>query len=137
VTSTYRPIPTDEIVAELPPEDQAKITERARELIGEHMALRDIRKARALTKEDVARSLGGKQVYVSRVERRADVKLSTLRGYVHALGGELQLLVTFPDEKTVKIAELGKTDGRPKSRGKRKTTAYRAVDVVSKRQSGR
>jgi len=123
MTKPYRPIPLEEIVAELSPEDQAHISDRARELIGEYMALRDIRKSRALTQEDVARTLGGKQVYVSRVERRADVKLSTLRGYVQALGGELQLLVTFPDDKTVKIGELGQTVGPSKARGKRKTAA--------------
>jgi predicted transcriptional regulator len=61
------------------------------------MALRDIRKYRALTQEQVAKSLGGKQFYVSRLESRSDVKVSTLRDYVHALGGELQLMVTFPD----------------------------------------
>ena len=52
------------------------------------MTLRDIRKSRALTQEQVAKRLGGKQVYVSRLESRSDVKVSTLRDYVHALGGE-------------------------------------------------
>jgi transcriptional regulator with XRE-family HTH domain len=61
------------------------------------MALSDIRKSRALTQEQVASRLGGKQVYVSRLERRSDVKVSTLRDYVHALGGEMQLMVTFPE----------------------------------------
>ena len=47
------------------------IKTRAKELIAEEMALRDIRKSRALTQEQVAKRLGGKQVYVSRMESRS------------------------------------------------------------------
>jgi transcriptional regulator with XRE-family HTH domain len=71
-------------------------------LIAEETALRDIRKSRALTQDQVAKRLGGKQVYVSRSESRSDVKVSTLRDCVHALGGELQLMVTFPEGAKVK-----------------------------------
>jgi transcriptional regulator with XRE-family HTH domain len=66
-------------------------------LIAEETALRDIRKSRALTQEQVAKRLGGKQVYVSRLKSRSDVKVSTLRDYVYALGGGLQLMVSFPE----------------------------------------
>jgi hypothetical protein len=123
VTKLYRAIPSEEITEKLSPERRARIAARANELLGEQMTLREIRKLRALTQEDVARSLGGKQVYVSRIEQRADVKLSTLRDYVQALGGELQLLVTFPDHKTLRIRELGEAEGRSKMRGKRMTAA--------------
>lgn len=92
-----RPIPYEKVIAKFPPDMQRRVKARAKELIAEEMALRDIRKSRALTQEQVAKRLGGKQVYVSRLESRSDVKVSTLRDYVHALGGELQLMVTFPE----------------------------------------
>ena len=85
-----------------------QIKARAGKLIAEEMALRDIRKSRALTQEQVAKRLGGKQVYVSRLESRSDVKISTLREYVHALGGELQLMVTFPEGAKASIKGGGK-----------------------------
>jgi Helix-turn-helix domain len=87
-----------QVIAGLSPARKKHIKARAGELIAEEMALRDIRKSRALAKR-----LGGKQVYVSRLESRSDVKVSTLRDYVHALGGELQLMVTFPEGVRVKI----------------------------------
>jgi Helix-turn-helix domain len=92
-----KPVPYEKVFARLPAARKKRIKVRASELIAEEVALRDIRKSRALTQEQVAKRLGGKQVYVSRLESRSDVKVSTLREYVKALGGELQLLVTFPD----------------------------------------
>jgi hypothetical protein len=92
-----KPIPYEKVFSKFPQDMQRRVKARAGELIAEEMALRDIRKSRALTQEQVAKRLGGKQVYVSRLESRSDVKVSTLRDYVHALGGELQLMVTFPE----------------------------------------
>lgn len=123
MTKTYRPIPSEEISGRYSPQRKARIAARASELLGEHFALRDIRKLRALTQDEVAQSLGGKQVQVSRIERRADVKLSTLRGYVRALGGELQLIVTFPDHEPVAIGELAKPGARRKADAKGKAAA--------------
>jgi hypothetical protein len=48
-------------------------------------------------------------VYISRLEKRSDVKLSTLRDYVRAIGGDLQLMVTFPEGQTMAIKNLGET----------------------------
>jgi hypothetical protein len=105
------PVPAAEVIARYSTGRRGKIAARAKELIAGEMALGDIRKSRALTQEQVAKKLGGKQVYVSRLESRDDVKVSTLRGYVKALGGELQLLVTFPEGGKVEIA------GRRKAKG--------------------
>jgi ParB-like chromosome segregation protein Spo0J len=107
MSADYRPVPADEIFAKLSGQRQAKIAKRASELIAEEMALRDIRKARQFTQEQVAKRLGGKQVYVSKLESRSDAKLSTLRDYVKAIGGELEVFVTFPEGKKVKLADLG------------------------------
>ncbi len=102
-------IPLKQIIAGFSPARKKQIKARAGELIAEEMALRDIRKSRALTQEQVAKRLGGKQVYVSRLESRSDVKVSTLRDYVHALGGELQLMVTFPEGEKAKIKGAAKS----------------------------
>ena len=117
MTTSYRSIPADVVTAALSPERKAKIAERAAELIAEEYALRDIRKARQITQEQVAERLGGKQVYISRLEKRADVKVSTLRDYVRAIGGDLQLMVTFPEGRTMAIKDLGS----PKRASRRKS----------------
>lgn len=109
MTKTYRPVPSDDVLASLPRERQERIKARAAALIAEEMALRDLRRARRVTQEQVAEQLGGRQVYVSRFEQRADMKLSTLRDYVRAIGGDLQLMVTFPEGKTVRIKDIGET----------------------------
>ena len=97
----------EKIFATFPPERQRKIKNRAAELIAEEYTLRDLRKAKQITQEEVARRLSGRQVYVSRLERRADMKLSTLREYVRALGGDLQLMVTFPGDGPAKLRDIG------------------------------
>ena len=101
-------IPLNKIIAGFSPTRRKNIKARAKELIAEELALRDIRKSRALTQEQVAKRLGGKQVYVSRMESRSDVKVSTLRDYVKAIGGELQLMVTFPEGAKASIKSSGK-----------------------------
>ena len=97
---------------ELSTRPSTEIKDRAAELIAEEFTLRDLRKAKQITQEEVARRLKGRQVYVSRLERRADMKLSTLREYVRALGGDLQLMVTFPGDTAVKLREIGTAPAR-------------------------
>ena len=103
-----KPIAAKKVIAGFSPTRQNRIRVRAEELIASEMALSDIRRARSLTQEQVARKLGGKQVYVSRLEKRADVKVSTLRQFVKAMGGDLQLLVTFPEGQKFEISKLVK-----------------------------
>src|SRR5277367_2747321 len=96
-------VPYEKIFATFSPERQQKIKKRAAELIVEEYTLQGLRKAKQMTQEEVARRLIGRQVYVSRLERRADMKLSTLREYLRALGGDLQLMVTFPGDVPVRL----------------------------------
>src|ERR1700689_4651116 len=105
-------VPYEKIFATFPLARQRKIKNRAAELIAEEFTLRDLRKAKQITQEEVAQRLSGRQVYVSRLERRADMKLSTLRAYIQALGGDLQLMVTFPGNVAVKLREIGATSAR-------------------------
>ena len=93
-------------LARLPGERRAKVDARAAELIAEEMTLRDLRRALDRTQVHLARELGVKQETVSRLEKRSDMLLSTLRGYVEAMGGELDLLATFPDRPPVRLKTL-------------------------------
>ncbi|MFN7282758.1 MAG: XRE family transcriptional regulator [Dolichospermum sp.] len=99
-----------DIMAQLPPEQREKIEARAQELILENMTLEDMRKARKLTQESMAELLGIRQDSVSRLEKRADLLLSTLRSYVKAMGGDLKLVAEFPDRPSVIISALGELE---------------------------
>jgi transcriptional regulator with XRE-family HTH domain len=95
-----------EIRARMPPERQAKIAARAKELIAEEMTLQDLRKAKKLTQEQMAAALNIGQDSVSRIEKRSDFLLSTLRTYISAMGGSLDLVVRFPDRAPVILSSL-------------------------------
>jgi transcriptional regulator with XRE-family HTH domain len=95
-----------EVLQTLSPEQRQKVETRAAELIAEEMTLRDLRKARSLTQERMAELLQIRQENVSRIEHRTDLLLSTLRQYVEAMGGELDLVVKFHDRPPIKITTL-------------------------------
>jgi DNA-binding XRE family transcriptional regulator len=63
----------------LSPARRKKVEARAAELIAEEMTLRELRRARKLTQVRMAKSLGVTQDGVSRLEKRSDLMLSTLR----------------------------------------------------------
>ena len=67
--------------------------------IGDALALAELRATRGLTQQDVARTLDVSQANVSRIEHEEDLYLSTLRSYIAALGGELELSAVFPDRR--------------------------------------
>lgn len=71
-------------------------------------ALRRLRLSRRLTQQQLADRLGTTQPEISRLERRRDVRLSTMRAYVAALGGSLELVARFRDEEVELSA--GRTD---------------------------
>lgn len=97
----------EEMLDRLPAARRRKVEARAAELIAEEMSLRDLRKALGKTQVAVAKKLGLKQENVSRVEQRADVLLSTLDGYLKALGGRLRLVAEFKDRAPVTLAGFG------------------------------
>lgn len=101
---------TDKI-KQLPAARRKQVAARAAELIAEEMSLRDLRKAMNRTQVEVAKVLKVGQDTVSRYEQRSDMLLSTLQGYVQAMGGELDLVVTFPNRKPVKLKSLGEFAG--------------------------
>jgi transcriptional regulator with XRE-family HTH domain len=113
-------------LARLPGERRAKVDARAAELIAEEMTLRDLRRALDRTQVRLARELGVKQETVSRLEKRSDMLLSTLRSYVEAMGGELELLATFPDRPPIRLKTLATALGQnAPDAGKRPPAAAR------------
>jgi len=95
-----------EKIAKLNRAQRKKVAARAAELIAEEMSLRQLRKARKLTQARVAKALGVTQDSVSRLEKRSDLLLSTLRKTVKAMGGEVRFVAEFPDRRPVVLFEL-------------------------------
>ena len=96
-----------EVIAALPDGERVKVEARARELIAEEMSLQDLRKAIGKTQTAIAKRLKVGQDAVSKLETRSDMYISTLRGFVKAMGGELELVARFPDRPPVRLVELG------------------------------
>ncbi len=80
------------------PERQERIRKRTEELLAE-LPLQELRQARALSQQELAEVLGLNQATVSKLERRTDMYLSSLRRFVEAMGGELEITASFPDGK--------------------------------------
>jgi ribosome-binding protein aMBF1 (putative translation factor) len=97
----------DTFMATLPSEQQAAIKVRTQELLAEIEGLRELREARGRSQEQLAERLGVNQAAVSKMERRADMYISSLRDFVEAMGGELEIVATFPDSGAVRIKRLG------------------------------
>ena len=117
----------DRIREGLSPERRRKITARAKEILAEEMTLREVRQALDHTQTEVAKVLGINQDGVSRLEQRSDLLLSTLRGYLKAIGGELDLVVKFPNQKTVLLSGLSEIGSNRKFRIKKKPATAIAV----------
>ena len=94
----------------LPEARRQKVEERAKALIAEEMSLQDLRKARKQTQTRIAQQLGINQENVSRIEKRSDLLLSTLSGYVEAMGGKLSLVVEFPDRPPIALTGIATLD---------------------------
>jgi transcriptional regulator with XRE-family HTH domain len=101
-----------ELQAKMDPASLADNKRRVHEEL-QRMALEELRGARQLTQTDMAEMLGVPQSSISRIEQRADMYLSTLRNYVHAVGGELRIQAVFPDGGTVVIDRFGEYEERP------------------------
>lgn len=94
-----------ELYDKLPAERREKVESRVAQSLKE-MPLHRLREARRLTQKQLAEHMHIDQSRVSKIERRADVYVSTLRNFIGAMGGELELIAHFPDGR-VKIAHLG------------------------------
>jgi transcriptional regulator with XRE-family HTH domain len=97
----------DDYMKKLSPEQRARVQVMAEKLIAEEKTLREIRKAREYSQVTLAQLLDMNQGDLSKFERRTDAYLSTIRRYIEAMGGTLELIATFPETGPVKIANLG------------------------------
>jgi DNA-binding XRE family transcriptional regulator len=93
----------DDLMASLPKARQQRVQARAMELA----TLKDLRLAVQQTQEQLAATLGVGQDTISRLEKRSDMLLSTLRHYVESMGGKLELVARFPNRPPVVIEHLG------------------------------
>ena len=85
-----------ELRKQMTPERQARARARTAELLAE-MPLNELRAARKQTQTQLAEVLHVNQAAVSKLERRADMYISTLRSYIKAMGGDLDIVAKFPD----------------------------------------
>ena len=86
----------NELTAKMSAKDRAEIKARSAKLLAE-LPLEQLRSARSLTQTNMAHLLGVNQSAISKIERRTDMYLSTLRSYVEAMGGSLEIRAVFPD----------------------------------------
>jgi hypothetical protein len=107
---------------EISPERQKKIRVRTRELVAREMSLQELRHAVNKTQKTVARTLNMGQDGISRLEKRSDLLLSTLRNYIEAVGGRLTLVVQFPTQEPIAIGGFGEI-----ATSRRKKTKRRAA----------
>jgi DNA-binding XRE family transcriptional regulator len=97
-----------EIRKNLGSEREARIKDRVRDEVA-RLSLNQLREARSLTQTSLAELLGIPQGGVSRLERRADMYVSTLRNYIRAMGGELKITAVFPNG-AVEISQFQDVD---------------------------
>ena len=90
--------------AKMSPESRARAAQRAKALLAE-MPLHELRQARALSQVRLAEMLQLQQPEISKIEHRTDMYISTLRDYIRAMGGDLEIVARFPDGE-VKIANF-------------------------------
>ena len=108
----------DDVMAALPETRQQRVEARAMELA----TLKDLRQAVQQTQEQLAATLGVRQDTISRLEKRSDMLLSTLRHYIESMGGKLELVAQFPNRPPVVIEHPGvdvATDHKPAGAGRR------------------
>ena len=97
----------NEIIAALPADEQAAVEEHYQQLRQEVEGLRELRQIAGKAQEDIASALNIKQPSVSKIEKQADMYLSTLRSYVEAVGGKLELTVKLPAHPALRLQSLG------------------------------
>ena len=94
------------MLADLPPERQAGVEARYQELKQEVEGLRELRQIAGKAQLEIAETLNIKQPSVSKIEKQTDMYLSTLRSYVEAIGGELEVIVRLPNRAPLRVKSL-------------------------------
>jgi len=97
----------DEVIDALPKRRRQRVDARYRALKDQVESLRELRKAAGKAQADIATALRIKQPSVSKLEKQTDMYLSTLRNYIEAIGGELDLVVRLPARRAIRLRRLG------------------------------
>ena len=97
-----------DLVRNMPTSRQKKIRQRTQKLLRD-ITLQELRQALELTQTELAQTLDINQAAVSKMENQSDMYISTLRRFVEAMGGSLEVIAKFPGGE-VSITELG-TEG--------------------------
>ena len=97
----------DDIIAALPHDEQVALEVRHGALKQNVGGLRELRQIAGKAQADIASALNITQPSVSKIEKQTDMHLSTLRNYVEAVGGELELTVKLPRRPALRIHHLG------------------------------
>jgi transcriptional regulator with XRE-family HTH domain len=118
------------ILEQMAPQRREKIAARTSELLAE-LPLFELRKARELSQEELAATLGVNQATISKLERRTDMYISTMRRFVDAMGGELQITARFP-EGVVAIDQFSTITSEERKMAQKKTTGSKAATRASK-----
>ncbi len=100
--------PFQSLREQMSPEAQAAASCKTQAMLRE-MPLQELRQARQLSQEQLATILKVKQASISKLERRTDMYISTLRSFITAMGGELEITARFPDG-VVRIAQFQDLD---------------------------
>lgn len=115
------------LIEEFEPRRQARIKDRTKELLGT-LPLNSLRKARSLSQEELAEVLSLNQATVSKLERRTDMYISTVRRFVRAMGGELEIRARFPEG----VVEIDQFSILPDAEVVRNTsTTHQGVEVMA------
>lgn len=130
------PVSLEQMLQELPEERRRQIELRAAEMIAEEMHLRELRRLRRLTQARLSKKLKIGQEGISRMEKRSDLYISTLRSYVEGVGGKLSLVVEFPDQPPVILAGLGLDEKKEKKKLRTKDANSTKSRPKSKPESG-
>ncbi len=97
----------DEVLASLPEKRRQRVEARAQELMDEVESLGELRRVAGKAQVDIASALKIKQPSVSKIEKQTDMYLSTLRSYIEAVGGQLELVVRLPSHAPLRLHRLG------------------------------
>lgn len=93
----------NEVMDALPAKRRKKIEMNAEMLIEEELTLQALRKKLNLTQEKLAKIMDTKQASISKVEKRSDLLVSTLRSHIEGMGGTLELIAKIPGQAPVKL----------------------------------
>ena len=121
-----------EFTSDFTAEEHEATSARLRAMVQEELTLRDLRHARNLTQARMAELMGVEQENVPRLERGADLLLSTLGDYVAAMGGQLRLIAEFPNRQPVAIALSDLVEAPPPKRratARSRATSPKAVEA--------